>query len=178
MNQLVEHIKLEYGSLIRRAGKFEPGTYCVGGAVCDYLASEEDWGGVEPSKRRYPYEDMLATVLANIVGADWIGYDYDEHDPFIDGDLHLEVDKFHGQGGTPPTGSLSNTLAYYSASILADNDNGDIDVAWETASDMFNELGLRKCGECDRLYGNVGKLEDDARTSVGMKCGRCAYVAG
>ena len=165
MNELVEHIKLEYGSLIRRAGKFEPGTYCVGGAVCDYLASEEDWGGVEPSKRRYPYEDMLSAVLASVVGIDWAGYDYDE-------------DYESYRGGTPPTDAISNTLAYYSASILADNDNGDIDVAWETASDMFNELGLRKCGECDRLYGNVGTLEDDARTSVGMKCGRCAYVAG
>ena len=170
MNELVEHIKLEYGSLIRRAGKFEPGTYCVGGAVCDYLASEEDWGGVEPSKRRYPYEDMLATVFASILGVDWEGYDYDEDE--------MAYVELHGAGGIPPTDTVSNTLRYYSASILADNDNGDIDVAWETASDMFNELGLRKCGECDRLYGNVGTLEDDARTSVGMKCGRCAYVAG
>ena len=170
MNQLVEHIKLEYGSLIRRAGKFEPGTYCVGGAVCDYLASEEDWGGIEPSKRRYPYEDMLSAVLASIVGVDWTGYDYDEDYEY--------ADSLHGAGGTPPSGDISNTLQYYSASILADNDNGDIDVAWETASDMFNELGLRKCGECGRLYGNVGTLEDDARTSVGMKCGRCAYVGG
>ena len=170
MNELVEHIKLDYGSLIRRAGKFEPGTYCVGGAVCDYLASEEDWGGVEPSKRRYPYEDMLATVLSNIVGAEWTGYDYDE-DFEYGGELH-------GAGGIPPSDTISNTLRYYAASILADNDNGDFDVAWGTASDLFNELGLRKCGECDRLYGNVGKLEDDARTSVGMKCGRCAYVAG
>ena len=170
MNELVKHIKLEYGSLIRRAGKFEPGTYCVGGAVCDYLASEEDWGGVEPSKRRYPYEDMLATVLASVVGAEWEGY-WCEDDDGYEGELH-------GAGGTPPTDSISNTLQYYSASILADNDNGDFDVAWETASDMFNELGLRKCGECDRLYGNVGTLEDDARTSVGMKCGRCAYVGG
>ena len=165
MNELVKHIKLEYGSLIRRAGKFEPNTYCVGGAVCDYLASEEDWGGVEPSKRRYPYEDMLSAVLASVMGIDWAGYDYDE-------------DYESYRGGIPPSGDISNTLAYYSASILADNDNGDIDVAWETASDMFNELGLRKCGECDRLYGNVGALEDDARTSVGMKCGRCAYVGG
>ena len=165
MNELVEHIKLEYSSLIRRAGKFEPGTYCVGGAICDYLASEEDWGGIEPSKRRYPYEDTLSAVFASVLGVDWEGYDYDES-------------ALHGAGGEPPTDTVSNTLAYYAASILADNDNGDFDVAWGTASDMFNELGLRQCGECDRLYGNVGVLEDDARTSVGMKCGRCAYVGG
>jgi hypothetical protein len=163
MNELVEHIKGTYSGLIRRAGKFEPGTYCVGGAVCDYLASEEDWGGIEPSKRRYPYEDTLSAVFASVLGVDWEGYDYDE-------------DYESYRGGTPPTDTVSNTLAYYSASILADNDNGDFDVAWGTASDMFNELGLRQCGECDRLYGNVGVLEDDARTSVGMKCGRCAYV--
>ena len=52
------------------------------------------------------------------------------------------------------------------------------ETAWDLVSEMCTELGLRKCGECDRLYGNVGKLEDDARTSVGMKCGRCAYVSG
>ena len=173
MNELVEHIKLEYGSLIRKAGKFEPGTYCVGGAICDYLASEEDWGGIEPSKRRYPYEDMLSAVFASILGVDWEGYDFDEYDTPT---YLTDTDGFlHGQGGEPPTTTLSNTLAYYAASILADNDNGDFDVAWETASDMFNELGLRQCGECDTLYGNVGILEDDARTSVGMKCGRCAY---
>ena len=167
MNELVEHIKGTYSGLIQRAGKFEPGTYCVGGAICDYLASEEDWGGIEPSKRRYPYEDMLSAVFASILGVDWTGYDYDEDDEYR-GELH-------GAGGVPPTDSTSNTLAYYAASILADNDNGDFDVAWGTASDMFNELGLRQCGECDTLYGNVGILEDDARTSVGMKCGRCAY---
>ena len=61
----------------------------------------------------------------------------------------------------------------YYATMLKVNEN-----EWDLVSEMCTELGLRKCGECDRLYGNVGKLEDDARTSVGMKCGRCAYVAG
>ena len=153
MNELAEHIKLEYGASIRRAGKTADG-WCVGGAVCDYLAEESDWGNIIDftiaGHRRFPDEDRMTELLCNVVGVS-----------YVEGQDPTKVD-----------------IGYYVSCIIGYNDEGNFEDAWAMVSEMCTELGLRKCGECDRLYGNVGKLEDDARTSVGMKCGRCAYVAG
>ena len=153
MNALAEHIKLEYGASIQRASKTADGWW-VGGAVCDYLAEESDWEGIIEDwsitgHRRFPDEDNMTSVISNVLG--------------------LTHDNDYGK--------LSD-IGYYSAGIIAHNDDGAFETAWDLVSEMCTELGLRKCGECDRLYGNVGILEDDARTSVGMKCGRCAYVGG
>ena len=146
MNALAETIRDTYKLQIHR-GTGKAIGFCVGGAACHYLADNVVWEEIyqnpdviiTDSMKKFPHQDDLEVALKQIVG-----YTY-----------------------ANPAG-YSN-VAYYAESIVASNDEGNYNEAWDTLGEFFDEYELSECGECGELK------QGDARTFGGMRCGKCAY---
>ena len=146
MNALAEKIKDTYKLQIHRGNGNAYG-FCVGGAACHYLTDYITWDYIyqnpdvviTESMKKFPHQDDLEVALKQLVG-----YTY-----------------------ANPAGYSS--VAYYAESIVASNDEGEYNEAWETLSEFFDEYELDECGECGELR------QGDARILGGMRCGVCAY---